>query len=121
MAAFALGEVESPLAADALLATLKESEDVSLRARAIEALGKIAAALPKEQEARSRELGGVILETLRLEGNRRSALDELTVLLGLTAVLRAKPENAGPIVGDLRITTIHASGPTLETPWRASS
>ncbi|MBC8031437.1 MAG: peptidylprolyl isomerase [Pyrinomonadaceae bacterium] len=98
MAAFALGEVESALGADALLATLKESEDPPLRARAIEALGKIAAALPKEQEVRSRELGGVILEALSLEGSRRSAADELMVLLGLTAVLRAKPANAGPVV-----------------------
>lgn len=99
MAAFALGEIESPLAADALLAILKDSDQTTVRARAIEALGKIAAALPKEQEARSRELGGVILEAVKLEGNRRSAPDELTVLLGLTAVLRAKPENAGPVVG----------------------
>lgn len=99
MAAFALGEVESALAADALLATLKEAKHIPLRARAIEALGKIAAALPKEQEVRARELGGVILEALSLEGKRRSAPDKLTVLLGLTAVLRAKPENAGPVVG----------------------
>jgi cyclophilin family peptidyl-prolyl cis-trans isomerase/HEAT repeat protein len=98
MAAFALGEVESASAADALLTTLKEAEHAPLRARAIEALGKIAAALPKEQEVRSRELGSTILEALKLEGSRRSAPDELTVLLGLTAVLRAKPENAGPVV-----------------------
>jgi cyclophilin family peptidyl-prolyl cis-trans isomerase/HEAT repeat protein len=99
MAAFALGEIESPLGADALVATLKGSDDPPLRARAIEALGKIAAALPKEQEARSRELAGVILEQLKLEGSRRSAAEEFTILLGLTAVLRAKPENAGPVVG----------------------
>ncbi len=99
MAAFALGEIEAASGADQLLTTLKTSEDEVLRARAIEALGKIAASLPKEQEVRSRELGNAILEALRLEGNRRSAPDELTVLLALTGVLRAKPENAGRIVG----------------------
>jgi len=97
-AAFSLGEVESALGADALLATLRESEDLTLRARTIEALGKIAASLPKEQEARSRELAGVILKQLKLEGNRRSAADEFTILMALTAVLRAKPANAGPVV-----------------------
>lgn len=98
MAAFALGEIESGLGADALLATLKDSEHAPLRARAIEALGKIAAALPKEQEPRSRVLGTTILEALESEGSRRSAPDELTVLLGLTAVLRSRPANAGPVV-----------------------
>lgn len=99
MAAFALGEIESGLGADELLATVKNSDPSPLRARAIEALGKIAAALPKEQDVRSRELGGAVLEALRLEGSRRSAPDELTALLALTAVLRAKPANAGPVVG----------------------
>lgn len=98
MAAFALGEIESSLGADALLTTLKNEEQLLLRARAIEALGKIAAALPKEQEARTRELGAAIVEALSLEGSRRSAPDEVMVLLGLTAVLRAKPANAGPVV-----------------------
>jgi len=99
MAAFALGEIESGLGADELLSTLKNSDPSNLRARAIEALGKIAAALPKEQDARSRELGGAVLKALRLEGSRRSAPDELTTLLALTAVLRAKPADAGPVVG----------------------
>jgi len=99
MAAFALGEIESGLAADELLTALKNSEHTILRARAIEALGKIAAALPKEQAALSQDLGGAVLEALRLEGSRRSAPDELTTLLALTAVLRAKPAGAGPVVG----------------------
>ena len=49
MAAFALGEVESEAGANTLLAVLRnKSVPVELRARAIEALGKIAAALPRE-------------------------------------------------------------------------
>jgi cyclophilin family peptidyl-prolyl cis-trans isomerase/HEAT repeat protein len=100
MAAFALGEIESPLAADALLSVLNERGDVVVRARTVEALGKIAAALPKEQETRAQVLAGGILEALKFEARRRSAPDELTILLGLTAVLRAKPANAGPIVAE---------------------
>ncbi len=100
MAAFALGEIESPLGGDGLLTTLKESREPLVRARAVEALGKIAAALPKEQEERAHELGGAILEALTLEAHRRSVPDRLTILLGLTAALRAKPPNAGPTIAE---------------------
>lgn len=98
MAAFALGEIESPLAADALAKVLKDGGELS--ARAVEALGKITAALPKEQEARARELGAVVLGALSFEVRRRSARNELTILPALTAVLRAKPQNAGAIVAE---------------------
>lgn len=100
MAAFALGEVEAPSGANALLTTLKEANDPLVRARAVEALGKIAAGLPKEQEARAHELGSAILEALTFEAHRRSAPDRLTILLGLTAMLRAKPPNAGPVIAE---------------------
>ena len=98
MAAFAIGEIESASGAEALLTVLKDSKDPEIRARTVEALGKIAAALPKEQESRTRELGAAILEALNFELSRRAASDRLTVLLGLTATLRAKPANAGPTV-----------------------
>jgi len=98
MAAFALGEIESPLGADALVAVLSETRDSPQRARAVEALGKITAALPKEQETRGHQLAAVVLEALNFEASRRSAPDDLTILLGLTAVLRAKPDGAGPVV-----------------------
>lgn len=109
MAAFALGEVEAPSGANALLTTLKEANDPLVRARAVEALGKIAGALPKEQEARARELGSGILEALTSEAHRGSAPDRLTVLLGLTATLRAKPPNAGPVVAEF----LHYSDPRI--------
>jgi cyclophilin family peptidyl-prolyl cis-trans isomerase/HEAT repeat protein len=108
MAAFALGEIETSLGANALLTTLKDAKESLLRARAIEALGKIAAALPKEQEARARELGTTILEALRLEA-RRSVPDRMTILLGLTAALRARPPNAGPTVAEF----LHYSDPRI--------
>jgi cyclophilin family peptidyl-prolyl cis-trans isomerase/HEAT repeat protein len=98
MAAFALGEIESPLGADALVAILSETDDSPQRSRAVEALGKIVAAVPKEQETRAHQLAAVVLKTMNFEASRRSAPDGLTILLGLTAVLRAKPEGAGPIV-----------------------
>ena len=77
MAAFALGEVESEAGANALLASLKnKSGPVELRARTIEALGKIAAALPREKEARQRELGAAILEALKSESGQSAPQDQ---------------------------------------------
>jgi cyclophilin family peptidyl-prolyl cis-trans isomerase/HEAT repeat protein len=70
------------------------------RARVVEALGKIAAALPKDEEARGQTIGKAILGALKYEAARRSMPDGMTILLGLTAVLRAKPEGAGPVVAE---------------------
>jgi HEAT repeat protein len=89
MAAFALGEIESPLGVDALVEVLSETQDSPQVSRALEALGKITAALPKEQETLAHGLAAVILKALDFEASRRSAPDDLTILLGLTAVLRA--------------------------------
>ena len=92
MAAFALGEIESETAANALIAILKNTNTpADVRARAVEALGKIAAALPREQQARQVELGVAILEALK-------STDQSTILFGLTAALRARPANAGPVI-----------------------
>jgi cyclophilin family peptidyl-prolyl cis-trans isomerase/HEAT repeat protein len=99
MVAFALGEIESAAGVDALLTVLQRRQDPG-RARAIEALGKIAAALPKGQEARGVEIGKAILDALRFEAQRRSRPDEISILLGVTAALRAKPEGAGPVVSE---------------------
>jgi cyclophilin family peptidyl-prolyl cis-trans isomerase len=101
MAAFALGEVESETGANSLIAVLKNtSAPVEVRARAIEALGKIAAALPREQEARQRELGAAILEALKFEAGRRSAPDQSVILFGVTAALRSRPSDAGPTIAN---------------------
>jgi cyclophilin family peptidyl-prolyl cis-trans isomerase/HEAT repeat protein len=99
MAAFALGEVESVAGTDALLEVLtKTNESGELRSRAVEAVGKIAGVLPKEQEARRRELASAILDSLKFEAGRRSAPDRATILLGLTAALRSRPADAGPTI-----------------------
>ena len=97
MAAFALGEIESAKGADALLAELQQRREPAVRARAVEALGKIVAALPKSEEAQAQPWRAAILGVLEFEAGRRSAPDEEVILLGLTAVLRARPENAGKV------------------------
>jgi cyclophilin family peptidyl-prolyl cis-trans isomerase/HEAT repeat protein len=96
MAAFALGEVEAAAGADPLLTLVKNTnESLIVRARAIEALGKIAGALPREQEARRLELGAAIIESLK---HPTATSDRLTAILGLTAALRSRPANAGPTI-----------------------
>ena len=92
-AAFALGETESASGADALLTALRTGKSTEVRARATEALGKVAAALPKEQDARRLELGAAILGALAAE-QRSARPDREVILLGLTATLRARPAAA---------------------------
>jgi cyclophilin family peptidyl-prolyl cis-trans isomerase/HEAT repeat protein len=100
MAAFGLGEIESPGAAEALIAVLgpDQREPVEIRARAVEALGKIAAALPKSDESHGLPIKSAILEVLKFETERRSAPDTEVILLGVTAALRANPENSGKVI-----------------------
>jgi cyclophilin family peptidyl-prolyl cis-trans isomerase len=97
MAAFALGETESEAGASALSLQLSSKSD-EVRASSIEALGKIVAALPKEAEARGRELGTMIMNALTAEASRSPKPDREVILMGLTAVLRARPTGAGPLV-----------------------
>lgn len=112
MAAFAIGEIELPAGADALIAVLDDTRNPpEVRARAVEALGKIGAALlsnapaaanqaggPKPEDPRLTKIRVAILGALSFEAGRRSMPDRLTILLGLTAALRARPEGAGPVI-----------------------
>jgi cyclophilin family peptidyl-prolyl cis-trans isomerase len=98
MAAFALGETESPVGIDALIQVLSRAgEPAAVRARAIEALGKIAAQLPKTEEARARLIGSKIADALEREVTRTATNDQI-ILLGLTALLRARAESAAPVL-----------------------
>ena len=104
MAAFALGETEAPGGAYALVTVLKDPEKPA-RARAIEALGKITAAMmaasaaeKKPEDDRLDQCKAAIVEALRFELQRKPGRDRLTVLLGLTAVLRVHPDGAGSLV-----------------------
>ncbi len=114
MAAFALGEIESPGGAYALTEVLKRAGsdmvDAAIRARAVEALGKIVAAMvagatpnaagagKTEDDDRLDIIRAAIVDVLRFEDSRRLNPDRLTILLALTAVLRAKPDGVGPLV-----------------------
>ena len=99
-AAFALGEVESLTAAEMLSKALKrDGESEIVQARIVEALGKIAAALPKEQQAKASELGDAVIEALKNATNRE------LILLGVTALLRSHPANAGPILAQFETNT----------------
>jgi cyclophilin family peptidyl-prolyl cis-trans isomerase/HEAT repeat protein len=106
MAAFALGEIESVKAADAILAVLKDGKMLpEVKARATEAAGKIAAANPSE--AKSKELGEAILDALEAEERKGKAQNRDVVLLGLTAVLRVRPED-GDFVAAKFLTNLDA-------------
>ena len=96
MAAFALGEIESIKASDAILKVLGDTRgDENVRARVIEAAGKIAAANAKDEKAK--DLGAAIVEALDFEAVGDSMPSRSIILRGLTAVLRARPANGDKI------------------------
>ncbi len=120
MAAFALGEAEAVVDADgtqALIAALASDRSVRVRARAVEALGKIAAALPDAAADRKRQIGASILYALDVEGRRplrnppvrrpraTSRIDVSVTLAALTAALRARPEGASRLVQNFLLST----------------
>jgi cyclophilin family peptidyl-prolyl cis-trans isomerase/HEAT repeat protein len=112
MIAFAIGEIESPDGAAALIEILDDTREPGVvRARAVEALGKIGGALlsrasaagdrgnlPKPEDKPLAKIRTAILDALKFEAGRRSMPDSETILLGLAAVLRTRPEGAGPVV-----------------------
>ena len=102
-AAFALGEIEDVSATEAIIKVLKDDKTPdAIRARAVEAAGKIAAANPLKKDDNSADndslkiqllhLGEAILDTLETEDRRGAEQNKETILLGLTAILRAKPD-----------------------------
>lgn len=92
-AAFALGEIESIKGADAILKVLRAAKTAdAIRARATEAAGKIAAANAKDEKAK--QLGEAILNALEFESGRGAKGNRDVILLGLTAILRARPEKS---------------------------
>src|SRR5688572_7400863 len=98
MAAFALGEIESSTAADAVIQALRAPETAApVRGRLVEAAGKIAAANagpanapPEAKNPKVAELGSVILDTLEAEATKSASQHKETIMLGLTAALRAR-------------------------------
>jgi len=112
MCAFAIGEIESPAGADPLIAVADNTrEPGEVRARAVEALGKIGAVLlsntaaptvqtasPKFEDKTLAKIRLAILDALKFESGRRAMPDRQTILLGLTAALRVRPDGAGPVI-----------------------
>lgn len=99
MAAFSIGEIESSDGADAILKILNNLREIpDVRARAVEAAGKIAAANAKDEK--SKMLGEAILSNLEFEDRKRSGPFLNVIEFGLTAVLRARPANAEKIVAE---------------------
>ncbi|MFY9621161.1 MAG: peptidylprolyl isomerase [Pyrinomonadaceae bacterium] len=108
MAAFALGEIEVGGGAYALTEVLRAREDLAaralVRARAVEALGKIIAAVTSPGVAAKPDddwldiTRASIVDTLRFEVDRGAQGNRLTILLALTAVLRAKPDAVGKLL-----------------------
>ncbi len=99
MAAFAIGEIESAKGADPILRSLKDQQTPdAVRARAVEAAGKIAATNPKDPTFNL--LGSAILETLNRGGRERN-----TVLMAITAALRARPEGTEKAVATFLTST----------------
>lgn len=106
MAAFALGEIESLKAADVVIRELNAAGTPDpVRARLVEAAGKIAAANagppnapPESRNPKVTDLGNAILDTLEAEEAKRERQSSETVRLGLTAALRARPEGSDIVV-----------------------
>lgn len=100
MAAFALGEIESIEAADAIRIALGETarpqmpgaEKANVRGRLVEAAGKIVAA--NAQAEKTKALKEAILFSLERELQSKADTNKETILLALTAALRARPEKA---------------------------
>jgi cyclophilin family peptidyl-prolyl cis-trans isomerase/HEAT repeat protein len=99
-AAFAIGEIESSTGrgADALIAVLgKSDQPAEVRAHSVEALGKIAGALPKAEAELSVRYGDAILAVLKAADGGPTQ-NQQVILRALTAALRARPAGAGPVV-----------------------
>lgn len=100
MAAFAIGEVESIKGADAILQAIKDAKATdAVRGRAVEAAGKIAAANAKDPKAKA--LGDAIVEAMGSQDDTAAKLGRDTILLGITAVLRARPTNGEVVIAKL--------------------
>lgn len=104
MAAFAIGEVESAKGSDAILKVLgdKGTSD-PVRARAVEAAGKIAAANPRD--AKTKDLADAIVNILKAEDARGAKQDREVVLMAVTAALRARPTGADVAVAKFLTST----------------
>lgn len=97
-AIFAIGEIESVKAAEAIRKILlDENQPQRLRALAIEAAGKIAAANTKTNSDALQELRESILDALENEA-RKKAQSRTLILKGITAAFRSQADDADSVV-----------------------
>jgi cyclophilin family peptidyl-prolyl cis-trans isomerase/HEAT repeat protein len=112
MAAFAIGEIESGRGSEAIIGYIGKEKDEELTARLLEAAGKIAAANPKHEK--TIWLGRAIVEELNNQSARQNP-NTSVILLGLTAVLRSRPEGGEAVAvkflnsqnADIRATALN--------------
>ncbi|HKP68089.1 MAG TPA: peptidylprolyl isomerase, partial [Pyrinomonadaceae bacterium] len=105
----AIGEIESIKGADAIIKAISNSDSPglnlpSIRARLVEAAGKIAGA--NAADSKSTQLRESILNVLDAEHAKAAKQDRDTVLLALTAALRAAPRDAKRARPDRTDTTV---------------
>ncbi|MEJ7713241.1 MAG: HEAT repeat domain-containing protein [Pyrinomonadaceae bacterium] len=100
-AAFGIGEIAAPEGIEALSKALnRTAEPQVVHARAVEALGKIAASLSAEKHSRQLKLiSDEITRVLNDEtAHRNASLRRETTLAAITAALRARMSGAGPAI-----------------------
>ncbi len=119
-AAFAIGEIESIKGAaaierglDLMLNGKGRPKELGLAMNLVEAAGKIVGANPKEDD--SKKLGKLILESVESSkmdwANKMPRTDRAFFALGMTAILRSRPEGADVVVAkflthsDVRVRT----------------
>ena len=112
MAAFALGETESMLGSEAILMVLdNDKAPDAVRARAVEAAGKIVGANAAKGRSRMVDnLGNAILDALKTQDNLRERQSREVVLAGLTAALRAHARAGIPGLSKEEIEGIDTGG-----------
>jgi len=97
MAAFAIGEIESIKGADAVIMAIADpTASNAVRARAVEAAGKIGSANPKDPKAK--ELAAAILNVLTNADRIQADPNATVIRLALTATLRVPHEESGETV-----------------------
>jgi cyclophilin family peptidyl-prolyl cis-trans isomerase/HEAT repeat protein len=112
MAAFALGETESMLGSEAILMVLdNDKAPDAVRARAVEAAGKIVGANAAKGRSRMVDnLGNAILDALKTQDNLRERQSREVILAGLTAALRAHARAGIPGLTKEEIEAVDTGG-----------
>ena len=119
MAAFALGEIEDASSSDGLLQSLDDkTQPITIRARIIEALGKVGSLTPAEttlpEKITQRLLAELPSPSTKLMGEER-----LCVTLAITALMRLRSQAAvGPLADQLASSDIEVRAAAANALFR---